>query len=678
MSHTPTSFRFIALSFAFFVITFAVSVTNASAATFVVNSTADVIDAAAGNGICETATAGECTLRAAISEANALAGDDIITLPAGTYTQTLTGSENVNASGDWDVTSNITIDGAGAATTIIEAAATTNTAVERVMHFITAGTSVVNGVTFRNGRTTSGTFGGGVRVELAVNVTLNSVIIRDNVALGRGGGIYVVTSTSVLTVNNSTITNNQSSTNGVFSGSAGAAGVHQLNGTTTLNNTAVNNNTTAVVGSTATPPPSASGGGMNIIGGTMNLNNSSVNNNTATSAQSSAFGGGITMSGATTAVTLTNSTVNNNINSITAGTGSSNVGGINCEGGTLTLNQTTVSGNTAGSVGGIRVISGANAATANINQSAIVNNIATGSAGGIFTVATGAAAATTNINNSTVGGNTANVDGGGVLNYAQAAGNAITNITFSTVAGNTADADANATGNGGGLANFGNIVAGQTGLGTINLQSSVVGDNMNLGGTSPDIVNTITSLGYNHVENTTGGTFTTTAGDVTGTDPGLTPLALNGGTSLNYQPATTSPLLDTIPTGVNGCGVAPFNVDQRGAFRPTDSNNDTVAACEKGSIELLPPSAATASLSGRVTTVDGRGINNAIMSISGGSLAAPRFVRTGSFGYFTFDDLPTGETYVVTINSKRYTFTVPTRVIQVNDNVEGVDFVAEP
>jgi CSLREA domain-containing protein len=63
----------------------------ATAASFTVNSTADLPDAVAGNGVCATgrvtpAGQPECTLRAAIDEANALAGADEILIPAGTYT----------------------------------------------------------------------------------------------------------------------------------------------------------------------------------------------------------------------------------------------------------------------------------------------------------------------------------------------------------------------------------------------------------------------------------------------------------------------------------------------------------------------------------------------------------------------------------------------------------------
>ena len=52
-------------------------------AAFVVNSTGDAADASAGNGVCDTGGinsqgSAECTLRAAIQEANALGGSDLI------------------------------------------------------------------------------------------------------------------------------------------------------------------------------------------------------------------------------------------------------------------------------------------------------------------------------------------------------------------------------------------------------------------------------------------------------------------------------------------------------------------------------------------------------------------------------------------------------------------------
>ncbi len=92
---------------------------------------------------------------------------------------------------------------------------------------------------------------------------------------------------------------------------------------------------------------------------------------------------------------------------------------------------------------------------------------------------------------------------------------------------------------------------------------------------------------------------------------------------------------------------------------------------------FLVPSASEVSLSGRVTTADGRGIRNARITISGGSLDAPRITTSNSFGYYGFDELQAGETYTVTINSKRYTFQLPSRIITIFENISDIDFVGD-
>ena len=95
----------------------------ASVATvLVVNSPNDAVDANPGDGVCETATAGECTLRAAVQEANALAGADTISIPAGVYTLSIPGAdEDAAATGDLDSIGDLTISGAGIDATIIDA-----------------------------------------------------------------------------------------------------------------------------------------------------------------------------------------------------------------------------------------------------------------------------------------------------------------------------------------------------------------------------------------------------------------------------------------------------------------------------------------------------------------------------------------------------------------------------
>src|SRR5690606_20866583 len=61
-------------------------VNQTRAVTYTVTDTADLPDAAPGDGVCETeAGNGVCTLRAAIQEANANAGPAVISLPEGTF-----------------------------------------------------------------------------------------------------------------------------------------------------------------------------------------------------------------------------------------------------------------------------------------------------------------------------------------------------------------------------------------------------------------------------------------------------------------------------------------------------------------------------------------------------------------------------------------------------------------
>ena len=162
-----------------FTFTFTVA---AQAATFNVNTTSDTLDSTPGDGVCADAGA-QCSLRAAIGEANALAGDDIINVPAGTYTQSLVAAnEDLNAGGDWDITTNITITGAGAGTTFIQAAAAAGTATERVLNVRAGGNLTVNGATVRfgrfNGTMTAATRGAGI--ENNGTLILNDSVVREN------------------------------------------------------------------------------------------------------------------------------------------------------------------------------------------------------------------------------------------------------------------------------------------------------------------------------------------------------------------------------------------------------------------------------------------------------------------------------------------------------------------
>ena len=90
------------------------------------------------------------------------------------------------------------------------------------------------------------------------------------------------------------------------------------------------------------------------------------------------------------------------------------------------------------------------------------------------------------------------------------------------------------------------------------------------------------------------------------------------------------------------------------------------------------PVVSNVSVGGRITTASGNGIRDARVTISGGNLPAPVTVRTGTFGYYNFDGLQSGQTYTVTVSTKRYTFAQPTRMVTPQANVSDFDFTAEP
>jgi CSLREA domain-containing protein len=83
---------------------------------FVVDRTTDAVDVDPGDGACATAE-GDCSLRAAVQEANETAGSVVVDLaPGTTYTLSITsgGYEDLGASGDLDSTGALTIEGNGA------------------------------------------------------------------------------------------------------------------------------------------------------------------------------------------------------------------------------------------------------------------------------------------------------------------------------------------------------------------------------------------------------------------------------------------------------------------------------------------------------------------------------------------------------------------------------------
>lgn len=191
----------------------------AIAQNFTVTGTADAVDANPGDGVCDDGS-GTCTLRAAIIESNALGGPHTITLPANTYTLTLAGAqENGALTGDLDISSDVTIVGASPQTTFINA-----DSLDRVFHILSGATASFTLIDINEGYVVSEN-GGGILNEGTLTISYsiienNDAVLANGVQLsqGFGGGI----------ANNGTLNMNNTTINGNVS--LGGRGINGLNG----------------------------------------------------------------------------------------------------------------------------------------------------------------------------------------------------------------------------------------------------------------------------------------------------------------------------------------------------------------------------------------------------------------------------------------------------------------
>lgn len=114
--------------------------------------------------------------------------------------------------------------------------------------------------------------------------------------------------------------------------------------------------------------------------------------------------------------------------------------------------------------------------------------------------------------------------------------------------------------------------------------------------------------------------------------------------------------------------------------RPPTVANATIGFYKTGdpiNVLVQVPSAvavANVSVSGRILTAGGRGIGYATVSLTD-SQGNIRVARSNLFGFYQFDNVATGTGYNVSVSSRQYTFTP--QVIDINDNIFGLDFVAQ-
>jgi CSLREA domain-containing protein len=349
--------------------------------------------------------------------------------------------------------------------------------------------------------------------------------------------------------------------------------------------------------------------------------------------------------------------------------------GISISSGTGTINNISncvFTGNRSGiTVGG--------SGTLNLINSSVWNNTLDAGAGNHGAGIT-AQSATVNIINSTISGNAdnnpnVNNENAGAIRYS---GSGNISITNSTITNNSTIGNSRLQTGG-----IGHI------FGTLTIRNSIVAGN--IGGIS-DVYSDnqfapYVSEGYNLIGTNDQAAFYFPVGnpnannDIVGTsgtpiDPLLTPLGMYGGTipthGLQISPIA-SPAID------KGSNLGGLTTDQRGLMRPFDnplimnSGGANANGSDIGSFEVQAVTAANVSVSGRILSMSGSGVYRAHVFYTDASETV-RSAVTNSFGYFRFDAVQTGATYIFQVQNKQHVF-APQPVF-VAEEIRDLNFVS--
>jgi CSLREA domain-containing protein len=530
----------------------------AANATYTVNSTDDKPDADVGSPTCADA-AGQCTLRAAIMQANFTTGVNTITVPSGVYLLTRPGDEDGAVLGDLDITDYLTIQGAGSGTTIVDG----NGAVtgDRVFNILAgAANTSLSGLTIRAGQKISNTFdaGGGLFWQGASNgsLRLSDVVFEANRA-HYGGGLAINYSTDGDTVDLENIVVRANTATTAAGGGLNVVFSSQLN-EFLLNNSQVYSNT------------AFQGGGLEIYGAPTYLSHLLIDHTDIYSNTASGHGGGIDSASGTAEfpMSIFNSDLHNN---------QSYLAGAIYLAGHMVISQTTIDRNTAvAQGGGLYVTDGST--TAEIARSTLSGNSAQ-NGGGLYMQRFIYDTSIVTLTNSTLSGNTASRDGGGL--YLDAGQLHFFNDTVAANQVAVPNGDPHA-GLGGGA-----YISPTVHTYFFTQNSLIAANTHRYGALAPqpdDCLGVVYSLGYNLIQEPNNCNTTNSTGNITGQDPVLGPLQNNGGATQTLALVAGSPAIDAgNPGGCTDNLGAILTTDQRGATRPVDGG--IALRCDIGAYE---------------------------------------------------------------------------------------------
>ncbi|MBS1795441.1 MAG: carboxypeptidase regulatory-like domain-containing protein [Acidobacteria bacterium] len=107
----------------------------------------------------------------------------------------------------------------------------------------------------------------------------------------------------------------------------------------------------------------------------------------------------------------------------------------------------------------------------------------------------------------------------------------------------------------------------------------------------------------------------------------------------------------------------------------SDTNANVLPAnFTDGAVNILVPTAAEATIGGRITDNAGNGLPRVRLELTDAG-GQTRAAATDQFGRYRFSNVAAGGVYVLSVSSRRYIFDRPTRVVTVEDDIGDLDFI---
>ena len=146
---------------------------------------------------------------------------------------------------------------------------------------------------------------------------------------------------------------------------------------------------------------------------------------------------------------------------------------------------------------------------------------------------------------------------------------------------------------------------------------------------------------------------------------------------VGYGPSTGASAVNCFETAPAAAAANNQSSIQRTPTGTDTNNNSADFVSGAPTPQASGTTAAGAMINGRITDSRGRGLQRVVVMMTGGALEEPIYATTSAFGFYRFEDVPAGNTYILTASSIRYTFEQSSIVINVSGDFAGADFVGQ-